>query len=428
MVPRRVIGKILPALLLCALPAVAQESSYAVPGSLGERRLDLRTTIKEARDNARWSLGFLDLEPQLSISDLGYVSNIYSSGDEESESDLRATGNGGLRGFFNLGPKVLVSPFASLSYSWWKDQDDLRTLNESYGLRVLGDFNRLTLDLQAGRVESQRNLSSEVEVPVDSRNERVALGIDVDFWGPFRFFGGASTSRLRFSGDAAEARVEGLELANLDVDRDFLNAGLAYQLGTGLEIALGVERVESDYPNDPGGRSNQGTGPLIRVSFAGTRLFVDLDVARRDIEFDARPGRDRRQVSGLAQLEWRFTELVAAGVYGGSQLQASALEGAAVFENRRTGVFLQRQGSRQGWVRVFYETGRDEFEQVTLDGVFRVDDFTSYGVTVRSDLTPRLSVDVGYFDSRRESTDPRFDRDYSAVRTVIRLGGNLLPW
>ena len=58
----------------------------------------------------------------------------------------------------------------------------------------------------------------------------------------------------------------------------------------------------------------------------------------------------------------------------------------------------------------------------------RIDDFTSFGVNYRVQLGERLIVEVGYTDTRRESSDPQFDRDLRAITSRVRLGGDLLPW
>ena len=419
---------LLPAMLAGALPAAAQQSRYELPGGLGERRLDLFEAIMETRRNARWQVGFLDVEPQVSISDLGYVSNIYSAGGGDDQSDFKGTGLAGLRGFFNLGPKVVVSPSANLSHTWWQEQEVLRSTKETFGVQLLGDFNRLKFLAQAGQFETQRNLSSEVEVPVDLRDDRLGIELDINFRGPFRFFAGASTAERRYFGEAAESNVPGLDLEALEVETEVVNAGFAYQLSDGLEIALGVERAEARYPFDPDGRSNEGTGPLARVSFEGSRLLFEAEAAWRDLEFDARPGEGRQELRGLVRLEWRFGRTLSTGAYGGSQLEASALDSASIFESRRTGVFLQRRGSDRGSTGLFFETGTDDFARIVVDDITRSDDFETWGLNVSFELTPSVRVDLGYFDSRRESTDPRFDRDFSGLRTAIRLGGNLLPW
>jgi hypothetical protein len=425
----RSLGRTLLALLLAAAPAAAQLPSYYIPGSLGEPRIQVKDAVMQSYQNARWQVGFLHLDPRLAITDLGYISNVYSTLEEEAESDFKAQGAAGLRGFFNLGPKILVSPFADLGYTWWQNQEELRSFDESFGLQLFGDFNRLQFQVHGGRVETQRNLSSELEIPVDVRTDRFEIDLEIDFWGPFRFFATAADDGARHFGEAAEARLPTLDLSLLDVDTELLIAGFGYELGNGVSIGLGYQRTDSIYLEDPDGRSNRGSGPLLRIALDGTRLTMDIDIAPRDLEFDARAGAgDRSQLSGLGRMSWRFTEKLSAGLYSAAQLEASALDSAAIFEKRRSGISLQRQAGERTRVRAFYETGEDEFATVSSDQVTRVDDFTSYGIGFAVELGERLTVEVGFYDTQRDSTDPEFDRDLRSVTSRVRLGGNLLPW
>ena len=417
--------KILLPLLLAAWPAAAQ---YSRPTGLGEQKTTAKERVMQAYEDARWQLGPLQLEPRLSISDIGYISNIYSTAENEAESDLRATASAGLRGFINFGPKVLVSPFVDLSHSWWLEQEDLRSTNESFGVQIFGDLNRVQLQLQAGQIGTQRKLSSELEVPVDLDNERLELGFEIDFWGPLRMFGTAAKSRLRYSGAAAEAQISNLDLALLAADGELLRGGLDYEFGDTLRLGVGLEWSETTFPADPSGRSNRGSGPLIRIGFEGSRLTADIDVARRDVEFVGRAVGKRRQTRGLLQLRWKFTEKLSAGLYGDVRLQPSALDRNAVFESQRTGFSLQRNPGTRTRLSAFYEIGEDEFATVASDQVTRIDDFRSYGLTLQRQLTPRLAVNLGYVDSQRESTDPEFDRSFRSLVSSVSLGGDLLPW
>lgn len=423
------LGTTLLVAMLAAAPAAAQFSGYAVPGSLGEKRLGAREQLMRAYQKARWQLGFLQVDPQLAITDLGYVSNVYSTAEARAVSDLKAQGAAGLRGFFNLGAKVLVSPFANLGYNWWQDQQNLRSSSASYGVQLFGDFNRLQFGLQGGRVDTQQNLSSELEVPVDVQTDRLQADLDVDFWGPFRFFASAVDSRVRRSGRAAEEQLPGLNLSLLDVDSRLLTGGFAYELGNGLTVGLGWEDSESTFDNDPSGRSNRGSGPLLRLAYDGARAFLELEVSRRDLEFDGRESTAKReQVIGFGLLSWNLTEKLSTSIYSGTQLDASALNSAAIFESRRSGVSLQRQSSDRMRIGVFYEVGEDEFATVASDQVTRLDDLTSYGVNLSRRLSERLTIEVGFHDTRRDSSDLDFEREVTAVTSRVRLGGNLLPW
>lgn len=415
-------------LALTAAPAVAQ-ATYSTPGTLGDRTESTRDRIMRAYQGARWQLGPIELTPQLSVGNLSYVSNVYSTSEDQATSDLRGGATAGLRAFFNLGPKIVVSPFVDLSYSWWQEQEDLRALSESFGIQFFGDFNRLQAQLQIGRVETQRNLSSEVEVPVNPRSDRAEFDVDVDIRGPLRFFAGARTRETRYSGSAAEQEVPGLILSTIDSDDEQLNGGLSYEHGSGLRVGLGYVRTEIEYLDDPQGRSQIGTGPLLRVDFEGSRLSIRLDAARRDLDIRARAGANKRQqVSGIATLGWKFGQRLSSSVYQGIELHASALDAKAIFETQRTGVSVSYETGPRSRIGAFYEAGDDEYATALSDQVTRVDDFTSYGASYRLDLSARWSFELGYLDSRRESSDPVFERDFNSLNFRLSLGGNLLPW
>ena len=203
-----------------------------------------------------------------------------------------------------------------------RNSRSLRSWNESFGLQLFGDLNRLQLRLEAGRIEVQSNLSSEVQVPVDRQTDRIELGFGVDFWGPFSLFGTAGENRLRHSGRAAEEQVPGLELATLDSDTEHLRGGLGYTLSNGLRIGLGIEAKDTSFLIDPGGtvqhRTRAPAHAGLRGHAPGPGIF---DAVRRDIEFDGRQsGVDRRQTSGRGRVQWKFTEKLSAVLFGGVQL------------------------------------------------------------------------------------------------------------
>ncbi len=224
------------------------------------------------------------------------------------------------------------------------------------------------------------------------------------------------------------ARIPQLDLSARDVDTDVVSGGVGYEFGGGLRVDLGFESTDARFPIDPGGRSNRSSGPILRLAFEGSRLSLDVDTTLRELEFDGRASSDeRRQLTGRARLGWQLTEKLSASLFSGLQLDFSALEADAVFEGRRSGAALRRQLGRSR-ISAFYEVGQDEFVRVVDDRVTRVDDFTSFGLSYHLRLSERVTVEVAVSDTRRESSDPEFDRDLTGVTIRIRLGGNLLPW
>lgn len=416
-------------LLLGALPASAQYASYVSPGGLAEQEESDREEVLEQIQEARWHFGPLDLEPRLTLGNLSYIGNVFSTAGAETVSDLRAEAAAGLHAYLHLGPKTILAGFVTADYTWWQEQSDLRRLNESFGTRLYGLFNRLQFQLEAGRLQSQRNLSAEVEAPVDVRSDLLEASLDLDLYGPLILFAAARHEETRYFGRAASRALPALDLEALNRTSEILSAGARYEFSERLVLSLGGEVVEATLEVDPQGRSNKSSGPLVQLRFTGNRLSVVAEAVSRDIEFAGRQAApDRTQTTGTAQVGWRFTERLRAQLYGTSQLDYSALDSASLFELRRTGASLSQELSPRLTVGAFYETGEDEFSTVVSDQVSRVDDHRSFGLTAQLTPTPRLTVNIRAFDSRRDSTDPQFSRSQTTVLSQIQLGGSLLPW
>ena len=111
-----------------------------------------------------------------------------------------------------------------------------------------------------------------------------------------------------------------------------------------------------------------------------------------------------------------------------SSWDASSLDSSAIFESRRTGVTLQRDPGSRTRISIFYEIGEDESSSVASDEITRLDDLRSYGVNLRLQLSPRLRLNLGYIDSRRDSSNPAFDRDLRTLISSVSLGSDLLTW
>ena len=130
----------------------------------------------------------------------------------------------------------------------------------------------------------------------------------------------------------------------------------------------------------------------------------------------------------MSQIGWEFSDRLSAALYGSRQLQFSARDPRAAFDGHRSGVSLARAAGRRGQVRLFYETGSDEYFDVASDRITRRDDFNAYGAGFKWEITPRLTLDLAFTDARRDSSDPDFNRDVASITSRLSLGGNLLPW
>ncbi len=416
-------------LALAVRAGEAQFAQYGGPGSLAESPVPARELVQGQAREARWRLGKLRLSPRLSIGNLGYVSNVFDSSDEQGTvSDFKGSAGAGLNSYLYLSGKALLNGFAAASYSWWKEQEQLRDLNGSYGLRLFGFLNRLQLQVEAARLEQERNLSSELEVPTRIAEDRVSLGAEIEIRGPFAFFGSAAVRESRHS-DEVEQNVPGLTVSTLDRQTDAVNLGLSYTLSNGLKLGLGVEHTETDFVDDTGQRSNSGTGPLLRIALPGNRVDLSVTMVYRILEVDSRAqGDDLEQLTGTARAIWSINERLGLTAYAGQQLAYSALEPDSVFDRTRYGLSTGLEVTRRGSLSALAEIGRDQHSRIATDEIGRVDDFESLGVSFSFDLSQRLKLRLGFIETERDSNLAEFDRSYTSVLSSIELGGGLLDW
>lgn len=415
--------------LFPAARAAAQLSQYTEPGSLAISQVPARDQIRERAREARWSLGKLKIDPRVSLGNLGYVENVFdSAASEEPVSDFRGSAGLGLDAYFNLGPKVLANGFVFGNYSWWQEQDQLRVFSGSVGARVFGFFNRLGLQVEGGRVERERNLSSELEVPVQIRHDRAAFSVEVDVRGPFAFFASAAGQRTRHS-DEVELRLDRLDVSALDRDGWVFDLGVSYELRNGLTLGVGVERTDTDFVDDLDSRTNTSFGPLLRWGYAGSRLDVSGTAVQRMFDFDDRPSDDDvEELTGSLQVTWKFSERTGVTLYAGQQLVYSALDTDGVFSGERFGVAARRMLTRRGQLRLYLESGRDEPLETIGRASGRVDDLESYGGTFTLELDRGVTLNVGLRHTDRDSNLPEFDRSLDSIIAGVDLGESLLPW
>ena len=417
-------------LALCAvcllLPrgARAQFLQYATPGSLALEERSLAEEAEEKAEEARWTLGKWRITPDIALHDVAWVDNVYDSSDaQEGISDVTATLRVGLEGFVHLGPDVLFSLWGRPSYTYWQDEEDLRSSRVSLGAGVFGLHNRLTWDVVAERSEEQSFASDELRVPLDLERDRAAVGFEVVIRRPLALLVLAEQVEARYPARTPTGGQE-VDLTPLDRDESILTGHLVYQPGDRLRIGLGVEVSEVDFEVDPGGRSNEATSPALAVEAEGNRVDFQLGAVLRQLEFDDPVLGETDEVTGRGRLGWQLATRSVATLYGGRNIVYSALDATSYYTSGVGGaqVGWSSQPEQRGvLVALIAETGRNSYESALGGLSGRADDITNYGVTFAFPYRRLLTFEIGVIESEVDSNLPEFDRSYTRVRTGIRL-------
>lgn len=410
--------------LALVIPARAQFNQYSAPGSKSEEPEDAAQLAEQAAANARWRFGRLRLDPHLTLTDVGYVRNVFSATEgSQRVNDSHATLGAGLAGYIRLGSKSLVTGYVAPRYFWWQDSDELRELALSSGLAWFGNFNRLQVSAIVRDSESQRQLSSEVEVPAKISDELLILDATLAISRSVALFARATDTRTRHSVDV-EQFVPGLALRSLDRDSMRQTFGFEFQ-GRHLELGLGYERSDVDFVT-PSARDNTGRGPLLRLKFVRDRLHVNAEYSDLEIEFDSPATPKLNQVIGSALVSFSLRPKTTVSLFLSDQLAFTTISTEGIIESDSQGVSLRQGLGERLEADLFGEIGTQTFDDPQSAG--RTDELEAFGLTLRLDLTERLTLTATLRDQRWDSTFSEFDRSSSSLGLGIEVGGDLLPW
>jgi len=405
-----------------ANPALAQLRQYAEPGQLAEREIPARETLQERMAAAPWQSGRWRFQPRLSVGDLVYSTNVFDESDlDEQESDLRGSATAGIAAYAPVGRDMVFVTFAGPNYAWWRDNEELRRLNWSYGAALFGLFNRLSTQVSVKRTETERAINNELRIPTTLRQDGIALDARIDVAGPWQIFTSAALSESRYpSASNLEDRAPNLDL--LARDEEVLSAGVAYDIPGSFNLGVGWRRVDSQFVDDPDLRSNSGQYPFVQFSVPGNRLQLDGDFGLRLLEFDGPSAlEETEEAVGTLRISIDLATRTRLSVYGARDIVYSAVDAGGFFSSGRTGVKLGWGEANSLRASVFAETGSDEFQSANGANLGRVDDGSTYGVNLQVPLKWNLVLDLGVSETTIDSTLDEFDRSRTLIRSTVRL-------
>jgi hypothetical protein len=409
-------------LCLAAEDAGAQFLKYTPPGGPQEEPESRKEQIEREVEEARFRLGPVRVAPWASLRDIAYVRNLFSTG-EEPPADLTATAGLGFRAYLRNGRKATWTLQVLPEYVWWREQTERRQLNGRYLLGFHGFFNRLTLEVRAGREQQQQIVTPEVPLPVSSRIDGGEILTEVELGRAlFAFVAASANQQDNLVDDLSDPRTEGLVL--LDREERILRSGLRWRPREKWSVGLGAERSEVEFERGVLDRSNSGTSPVAEVHFEGRRLGFRANAAARSLE--ARRGGDfvpYDKVTGGASLSLGAGSRLSATLYVSRDLVYSVSSAYAYLDDERTGASITLGLGRRSQTRFFYETGTNSYTPFETGTPLRQDDVTSYGASVTFGLRRNLSFGLQALRSEFDANLPGADRTYTSVGTTLNLLG-----
>lgn len=410
--------------------AHGQFSEYTQPGTPTPGGGNVtRQDLEDAVAAARWHLGGLRVDPWLALRNLSWTDNPNGQPDSANgtESDVNAVGGAGLRAYLPTGANVTWAAYALPEYVWWDKQSDRNRLNGRYGAGVFAFFNRLSFQASGTLAEQLGIITSEFPELANSRRTEGSVGTTLHLGFSTGLFAELAT-RTENLLDKTE-RQTGPQLQLLNRDERRLRTGLVYEPRPRWQLRAGVEWSEADFDADSRDLSNSGTAPLLGIRYEGPRLNASIEAQQRSLEAkDGSEFVDTDVTTYSGQLQAQGNRL-SASIYGRRTLSFALAEDYTHFQTDLVGVTLSADLGRRTNVRLYAETGQEDFEPARPNVPSRKDDVTSYGGELTMSLWRSVRLHLGGSESQFDSNLPGQDRTLTTVRAGFTFGiGGENPW
>ncbi len=395
---------------------------YTPPGGPQERPESRQEELEREIAAARYRLGPVHVAPWATLRDLAYVRSLLNTG-ERLPNDLTATAGAGFRAYLRNTPKATWTAQVLPEYVWWQKETQRRQLNGRYLLGFSGYFNRLTVEVQAGRQQQQQIVTPEVPVPVSSRIDGGDLLVELRLSRAFSLFAATSFNRQNNLVSETTDPLTG-ELRLLDRDEQVERLGVRWRPERRWSIGMAGEHTETNFTHQGAfDRSNSGTAPLVEVRFRGNHLSFEATAADRSLT--AQRGADLvpfHGVTGNAAVTLGGEETRAsATLYSNRNLVYSLSALYPYLTDERLGAAFAVGLGQRTRARVFAEGGHNDYTAFSAATPHRREDVTSYGGSLTVALRRSLRLGIEGLRSRFDANLPGESRSYTSLGATITL-------
>lgn len=409
-----------------AKEARAQFLQYTPPGGPEEPPESRQEQIEREISEADHHLGRIRIAPWVSLHDIAYVQNIFSTSDQEEPRDFTATVGAGFRAYLHNGPKAIWRAQVLPELVWWAEDTERRQLNGTYTLGFHGFFNRLTVEVRGGREQRQQIVTPEVPVPVSARRDLGEILAEVRLTHALYAFTASSiTKQDNLVEEVGDPRID--QISRLDRTDRLARVGLRWRPREAWTAAVGAERSATDFEHGPFDRSNEGTAPVAEVTFKGRRLSFGTDLAARSLS--ARRGSSFvafDKVTGSAAVTLGTINRVSGTFYANRNLLYSLSQDYPYLTDQRLGFALDLGLGQRTQVHFFVENGDNLYTAFDPASPLRQEDVTSYGASTNVNVGHGIGIGLQAIRSEFDSNLPGADRSYVSVGTTVNLlGGSL---
>lgn len=405
--------------------ARAQFPQYTLPGGPEQRPESREDKLRREMAQARYHIGPVHLAPVVGFKDFAYVRNLFAADGDTAPADVTATVGAGFRAYLRTGPKLVWIADVLPQYVWWRKRTGSRRLDNNLAVEGLGFFNHLTLDVAARRTEAQKIVTSEVPQPVNSGNDQAQVDAELRLSGSL--FPYSTVRWVRMNNLLDELRDPRLQtLSLLDRKERVERAGVRWRPNGDLTVGVGAERSEVNFDRQAVDSSNAGTAPTLDVLFSRRLFFFQTELAGRSLS--AREGSrfvDFNGITGSAAVSVHVGNRAEAWTYASRSLVYSLTTDYPYLDDQRLGVSVTVELAPDAGMRLFAETGNNDYVAFNAATPRRKDDVKSFGGSLQIALPGSLSLVVQAVRTRYDSNLAGAGRTFTAGGLSLTFGGNL---
>lgn len=415
------------AVMLCAVRAFGQLTSDTVQAG---RTIPVDQQIRNEMEESRFHFGGLRVHPLFTLRELGYSNIAIGTSSAAQVIDWGATAGAGVRIIAPLAPRVYFRTSLVPEYTWSLRVPERRTFGGQYEAEVLALLNRVALEARVNPSRTLARVSSEDETPVVTSSLEGLGRLEVQIFRRLSVFAENQIRRPRFSSRSLAASASNLAL--LERNDSAVRSGVHYRFSSSFDIAAGVEETTTKFVRDSS-RDNDTHAVILNLRYDRPRTYASIKASSRKGEARGDRFQNFSTNTGSYAITRQLAVPVVVDLTGRRAITYSLFQANAYFIETRNGAGIAFPLGRRGALRVFGETGNNDYPVALAVGggatLKRRDKATTYGGGIALNLIRNVVFSTVVSNTKYNSNVAGFDRSTLTVSSnlVLSVTGHLLP-
>ena len=356
-----------------------------------------------------WRSGNFGLTPELSLSNLGYDSNIFSAETDE-EDDLLVTPRAGIEAWYSSSTKWAWQNSAAYNYRYYADQERLREPEYSIDSILHGMFHKTYLEGGFTSRNGQGRQTSEQLQRVGSNRRNFFIKSIFQLTARSHLLADATVYSIRYDEpEGSSGSYNGLER-----DSRRLSAKYLHKVNPRFWPFVGVAQETFDFKEGGNPRQDaQFTGLLAGArNEKGERVHYSIELGSEDLSFDNAPQVEDTIITGKALMEYNLSRVSVITVGGLRGPLFSLSTDYAFFVSSRLSFDYTYRFARGVRMTSGVLLGNNSYDNpLEPVAVERSDDYRRFDVDLKFPLGGLFNVTVRTGFENRDSNLPNLSHD-----------------